>query len=184
MNTHYILDRENFILETGGDWDSFAEANGGHDAKSHRVLGRPVWDFVDGNEVTSFLNAVFFWCRRTDATFTTTYRCDSPTEARLFTLCVSPRDHGNLHVASELRSVRPAKLNLVPGIIDDIHEARCSGCCRYRIGTEWIDPFTQPGSRFVPTGHVVCPSCKNAARRAMGECSMLSVDSEATFSMA
>lgn len=169
MKTYYELDHENFVMGTGDDWDDFADANNGEGAKEKHVISRPIWDFVDGDETASFLNAIFFWCRHNDAEFSTKYRCDSEHEARLFAMHVTPRENRYLRVTSKLLSTTQTGLYMVPSIKQKVQGARCSMCGHFETNNQWIDPFAMPGKTYFPKSHVICPNCKLAALQAMGQ---------------
>ena len=161
--TFYILDRHDHVVETGGQWDDFARMNDAPGAARASVYGRNLWDMIDGREMRSFLNAIFFWCRREAVGFESLYRCDSPDVSRLYRMIVHPREDGHLWVGHRFVSS-----SLKPSPVADLTErlcgARCSMCCHYKVGEDWIDPFVSPAPHDFPSAHVLCPVCKANAR--------------------
>jgi hypothetical protein len=169
MDTSYTLNTYNRITDVGGVWDSFASDNDGQAALAKKVIGGTIFDFVDGFDTASFLNAIFFAVRSKQSDFTTTYRCDGPGEKRLFRMHVFPLTNGGLRVDHKLIANRafPAPASLLP-IRQSVCENRCSVCCNIKIAGEWFDPFSQPDVAFSSTSYTVCPDCKALLRANLG----------------
>lgn len=169
METAYILNHESRIDRVEGSWNEFASQNDGAEAFAEKVVGHSIWNFTAGFEVQSFLNAVFFFVQRSNAVFETKYRCDGNDTYRLFSMTVSPSDEGGLRVSHKLlqknKNESPGKLVMLEN-----HRClnRCSMCCHFKVGNEWIDPFAHPEERFFPKSYTICPSCKGAARKRLG----------------
>ncbi|SMP13438.1 hypothetical protein [Shimia sagamensis] len=169
MQTAYILNPENQICRTEGPWDEFALQNDGAEAIEDKVVGHSIWNFTVGFEVQSFLNAVFFFVRRSGAMFETKYRCDSSDSQRLFSMAVSPIADGGVRVDHELlRQFEPQPAGKLAVLEHHRCFNRCSMCCHFKVGNEWIDPFATPEEAFFPKSHTICPSCKNSARESLG----------------
>lgn len=166
ISSFYVLDSHDFIAETGGDWDRFARDNQGLRAASDRVVGHSLWDMIDGAEMRSFLNGIFFWCRRERVGFDSLYRCDGPDEARLFRMIVESHDNGFLWIGHRFVTSNRKPVAVVD-LTDRLNGARCDMCCHYRVGDAWIDPFTQPSPHDFPSSNVLCPSCKREARNGL-----------------
>lgn len=163
MKSHYILDREGRILEVSGAWDAFAHQNAGDDAVADRVLDRPLWDFVAGDDVRRHLNALFFAARRSGAPIETLYRCDAPWERRLYRLRIEPMRGGALRLEHELLSSERLALNPIafrkgPG-------ERCAVCGAVHEMDGWTDPFDAPMRHYVYDRWTVCPACRAAGLR-------------------
>lgn len=165
MQNHYILDETDRLIRCGGDWDAFALQNDSKSAVAARVVGYRLWDFLADFETTSYLNGIFFWCRRRRQSFESTYRCDSPTTKRLFRMTVTPRGLGELRVEHRLlRSTDIAPFH--PVLVDAAERrsgARCSICAATRYGDDWIATLTRPSVRDFPPSYTVCPDCKAGA---------------------
>lgn len=165
METYYTIDADNRLLEVGGPWDAFALENGGEQAVANKVTGHEIWNFVDGFETQSYLNTLFFFCRRGSTQFETTYRCDSPVERRLVRMKIEPRDDDVLLVRHRLvSSTRFTNSDKVATIQDMLGKTRCSTCCRFMIKDTWIDPFAVLDVKNFPISHTFCPDCKATAR--------------------
>ncbi|WP_413718660.1 hypothetical protein [Silicimonas sp. MF1-12-2] len=174
VSNFYILDKNDHVVETGGHWNEFAEANDAPGATDAAVFGRCVWDLIDGAETRSFLNAVFFWCRRERVGFESLYRCDGPDVSRLYRMIVEPHAGGFLWVGHRFvsSSLRPSAVTVLS---DRLSGARCTMCCHYKVGDQWIDPFAAPAPHDFPSSHVLCPACRANARDGLFELSDMSV---------
>lgn len=170
MNTIYVLDNENRIIGTGGAWDEFAQQNDGAAALSEKVVGHRLWDFVEGFEVQSFLNAFLISVRTNQAEFDTIYRCDGDDIRRLFLMTATPLQHGLVQVQHQLlRQSDLVRSSKGTNINHDRCYNRCSMCCHFMVGGEWVDPFVFPEQLYFTDSHVICPSCKVEARRYLEE---------------
>jgi hypothetical protein len=175
METSYTIDPDDRLVAINGPWDTFAMENRGECAVAEKILGHRLWNFVQGFETQSYLNAIFFFCRNEKEQFETTYRCDSYGEKRLFRMNIEFHDPGVLLVSHRLVSstqiISPD--NVVP-IKDWISETRCSVCCKFQINDTWIDPFAVAEVMYFPRSYVVCPECKAVARKQLGSVSTVS----------
>ena len=48
-------------------------------------------------------------------------------------------------------------------ITDHFETIRCSICCSFLLGENWIDPFSQHDIQFFARSFAVCPACKKQA---------------------
>ncbi len=51
----YTLDRNNRIVDVGGEWDHFAIENDARNLVTPNVLGRPINEFIIGDVTCMFL---------------------------------------------------------------------------------------------------------------------------------
>jgi hypothetical protein len=166
MRTSYLLDPDNRVIATGGDWDAFAEENDGGAARADTVLGRPLLGFVAGASPRRFLADLLRACRIRGTVFETLVRCDAPWERRLFGMRVEPRGEGRLSVIHDLRSAE--RLAPPPLVFGHGPGARCAMCGAVLEDGRWVDPFEAPMRRHAYDTDAVCPACRGAARRALG----------------
>lgn len=159
--TFYELNPSDQIESVGGGWDAFARDNDGADAMAHKVLGRRLWDFVDGVSTAIYLHAILNRCRHERQSFQTSYRCDSLDEARLFWMHVTPQN-GRLRVDHRLVWNTALQQSRKVIVLADFRSAnRCSICCSYRVGNKWFDPLLQPDLIHFPRGNVLCDRCRD-----------------------
>ena len=165
MQTFYTLDADNRILTTGGDWDAFARANDGEAALSMEVVGRPIWDFIDGADVRSQFNALLFSLRRHGGEAELTYRCDAPWERRLMRMRATPKADGCVTLTHDLLSAERAA---VPPIAYRRGGGeRCAICGGVHDGQRWLDPFDAPTRVYEVGEETICPACRAATSEAI-----------------
>ncbi|WP_172330516.1 hypothetical protein [Mangrovicoccus sp. HB161399] len=169
MQSFYRLDERERIAECGGDWDRFALDNGSTRSLSKAVQGRPIWDFVEGIGMSSYLGAIFFHVRRTGEGFESSYRCDSPYRARRFRMRTEPCGKGLLLIHCLVWSAVIRDIGEDVSGEGAVSAPRCSVCCRFLVEGAWIDPVADPGRVFMPSEHCVCPDCKAALRVQLAE---------------
>jgi len=166
----YILDETDTIVSVDPLWDQFAVENNAPDAMAKNVIGRKVWDFVEGGETASYLSTLFYACRMDTEVFELLYRCDAPEVQRLFRLSIHPDTKGGLilkHVLVHTKErLRTSKVTI---FTDHFDHTRCSICCAFLIGKKWINTFTYPDSRYFAVSYTVCPGCRDIARKKIDE---------------
>lgn len=169
MENSYTLDAFGHIVDVTGDWDDFAQRNHAHDASGNQILGKKLWNFVSGADTVSYLNAIFFFTRRTGKEFAMNCRCDGPNVARLMKMRVIPGANSLLMVKHQLLACGPHKFD--PELSAMRHRfatARCSMCAKIEVGGEWIDPFAKISDQDASIDHKVCPECRRKTRVALG----------------
>ena len=118
-------------------------------------------DFVQGSEVIAFLNTLFFWCRFENRTYETLYRCDSRDTPRLFRMTIEPLADEHLMVEHRLISESKRDTQQTGARKQKFFGPKCSICCRFNIGSDWIDPFAGIPGDYQETDHVFCPECRS-----------------------
>ena len=75
----YIIDAEDRIVYVSDNWWFFAEENGA-DASCYppHLLGRSLWDFIDGEETRYLYGALTGKVRQAKKGIQVPIRCDSP----------------------------------------------------------------------------------------------------------
>lgn len=169
MHTYYTIDQLNRIVDVGGSWDDFSDANGGRGLKLDKIRGNEIWAYISGLQTRSYLNAVFFVCRFTQKPVSLVYRCDSPTEVRYFRMTVTNLTADGLHIAHDsLLDDCFAKRKVVA--LSDLHSTeKCSICCALKVDGTWVDPFVQPEHIEFPKGSGLCPDCKKDTLKTLEE---------------
>jgi len=163
--TSYTLDKNNTLIDIDGPWDQFAEQNNGENARAEQVLGRSIWEFIEGFETLCYLNAIFSAVRKKQRPFHSLYRCDSPEEKRIFEMQVLPLHGTQITVIHRLQETRLFKdIDNVADLSKLKSEKRCSICARFEVGGAWIVPLARPPEQFFPKSYTVCPDCRLAAK--------------------
>ena len=77
MEISYRIDRDNRLVEVGGDWDAFALENETPAVRRDAVLGRSLLDFVAGTETRHLHELLLERARRGIPLRRMSFRCDS-----------------------------------------------------------------------------------------------------------
>ena len=167
----YSINEDDVIYCTSGMWTEISVENGGSKDVAQDVVGTELWDHIQGLEIKSYLNAVFYAVRTSRHSIVLPYRCDTPIQPMLFSMTVALEQDGCLRVdhkaKPKLVDVRPSK-NVVE-VSQTGSQLKCSVCCAFKVGKEWLDPFVQPSVLDFPKGLGVCPTCKRKAAVATSE---------------
>jgi hypothetical protein len=92
----YAVNAENRIVAVGRRrWDRFAIENGAPELRADRVIGRNLFDFISGPEVTQAYRSLTDRVFSTGEPIVVTARCDSPGIARELRLSVAPLQLGD-----------------------------------------------------------------------------------------
>ena len=164
----YRLDAADILRDVVGDWDAFAGSNGGAGAERSMVIGRSLWDMVQGSATQAFLDRIFYDCRRTQTALGLLYRCDSPLIERVYHMRVTPMAGAELLVSHSLirsRSQLRAPLrDLTPPTY-----RQCSQCLSCNFGGPWVAAghFRLPEAAAVVDA--VCPACRAASPQVANE---------------
>jgi RNase P subunit RPR2 len=96
--------------------------------------------------------------------FSILYRCDAPHVRRLFRLSIQPEDKGALKLNHTLvHSKKSFETRKVLVFKDHYDCTRCSVCCSFLVGENWIDTASLPDERYFPKSFGVCPDCRDTA---------------------
>lgn len=165
MENQYVLNASDQIVSVGSGWDDFAIANNAPGTVARHVVGRRYWEFISGRETVSYLNSIFFACRMDMKPFSMLYRCDSPGEQRLFRLFIHPGQDSTLTLNHQLiHSTNHSPPEKIIDFENRYDATRCSICCSFLVGDNWIDPFTRPNSKYFAKSYAVCPKCSEATQ--------------------
>ncbi len=158
---YYSLNHADVVDEIGGDW---ASEDADQRSWSGQVVGTKLWKHINGQETKSYLNAIFFAVRQSKEVIILPYRCDSLLKPKHCLMAVIPQQNGGLTIdhidGPVLTHVQVASQT---SKYDAHSTKRCSICCAFKIGSEWIDPHTLPNPVDFPKGLGVCPACKSVA---------------------
>ena len=164
LDNSYVIDPSGLILSVGPNWDRYAIESGAPGAASKHVVGRKWWEFVVGQQTRSYLNAVFFACRMDHQKFSIRCRCDEPDEKALYQLSVIPHENDTLSVnLNQINDLQPSNNARVIDFTECYDTVRCSICCSFLLGENWIDPFSQHDVQFFAQNFDICPACRKQA---------------------
>jgi hypothetical protein len=172
----YEIDAADRISAVSEPWLAFARENDAPRLTRDAVVGRPLWDFIAGEETRELYRAVLRRVRDEDVSIVLPFRCDSPDFRRWMRLVMTPREMGRVCFDGILVRKRE-RLHL--GIIDP-HAPRlpeplpmCSCCKRVLLESRWLEPedamvrFHALGAEPYPSlRQVVCDACRSYAEHA------------------
>ncbi len=165
----YRLDAADRISYVSPEWLRFAIENEAPELDEAAVLGRELWDFVDG-EATRRLYALLFAdlrARRIERRIP--FRCDSPTRIRQMSLTLRSLADGGIELegrllASEAREAEPLFARGARRAEGTLRI--CSVCRRLDAGDDWVEVAEAIvrrrlfSSALPPRlGETVCPDC-------------------------
>ena len=85
----YSLDRDDVVVAVSDEWLTFAAENEVPGLTRDSVCGRPIWDFIAGEDTRVLYRHLFDKIREDRRTRSVPFRCDSPTRFRFMELEMS-----------------------------------------------------------------------------------------------
>lgn len=137
----YELDTDDLISGVSENWDTFAYHNDGEAARAEAVVGRRIWDFVEGPETCALLRAIYERARAS-RTVEVPFRCDAPSTARWLMLRAEPATQGRIRIATwTVAENARAAVGLLDRCANRCEQTIriCSWCHSIWMDTEWTD---------------------------------------------
>ena len=94
INLDYLLDRNDRVARVCPQWSDLARHRMAMRLDDEMVLGRSLWDFVQGGATQRLYDALIYNARRTGQKITFNYRGDSPSAIRYMRMVLLPGHHG------------------------------------------------------------------------------------------
>jgi hypothetical protein len=165
----YRVDRHDSLVAVGGAWDAFARANGGLPS----VVGRSLWDFVDGAEVCSVWQLLLRHVRAKQASLSFLYRCDAPGVPRLMQMELTPGTGGAVSFRSTFVRIAEGPALIAEWAVSGVREpvTVCGWCGRVHADG-WVAPdyaaeqlgLTTAGADWPRLSHGICETCARELR--------------------
>lgn len=166
--TSYRVDASDRIVGASDSWDVFAVENKAPQLTRKDVLGRQLWDFIDGSETRHVFRLMLSRARASLSVMKVPFRCDSPEAKRFMEMEIRPLPDGSIDfVCTTLKTEARTPVAFIDPDVDRSNEWRtiCSWCKRVKMpGGEWaeleeavrrLDLF---GSKKPPRmSHGICP---------------------------
>lgn len=172
MSIQYSIDRADRIQFINEAWLQFACQNaGGHLNRAH-VIGKTLWEFIDGEDLSQTYGLIFKAVRKKHQSAVLRFRCDSSACRRYFQLTVSPLPEDELMLSTHpVREVVRTPVALLDPDVErgDQFLTICSWCIKAYLPTqEWVeledavDRLDLFGSGMMPrVKHGLCLKCQN-----------------------
>ena len=139
----YSIDREDRIDAIAGDWEGFASRNGADQLTRERVLGSPIWQFIEGLDNAEIHRLLFKGVRERGLRVTLPFRCDGPRVRRDMEMTVQPGGKGCIEISTLLlrEQARPfaALLDASARRSNELIKV-CSWCKKVQLPREnWVE---------------------------------------------
>lgn len=166
----YEVDGTDRIIAVSGDWLDFARENGAPELTEDLVVGRSLWDFIEGVDTQAFYEFIFERVRKARIALKVPFRCDSPTCRRWMEMEIKPQLERGILLCSRIvrteaipASDRPKVIKRRPGGLVTV----CGWCRRVQLPSlEWVQfedavPALELENRCCMPGltHGICESC-------------------------
>lgn len=163
------IDADDRIVHANAGWWEFAKENGAHDLTPEKVLGRSVYDFIDGDSTKAVLRLIIERARGGRTPHPIPYRCDAPALRRFMEMRVRQALNGEIEFIN-----RVIRFEIDPSLPPSAHFSEppdflrvCSWCKKVRLpdGT-WedlrssstaLEMFASTHGR--PLTHGICDDC-------------------------
>ncbi len=168
----YRVDKEDVIVDIGGDWDEFARKNDGGQVLKTHVLGTKLYQHIKGETCRTYVWTMLDAVRKLEREIVRSYRCDSPTCKRFMTMRVTPEPRNGLLLEHQLVSTQAFERPLRFAFASEGARGkltRCSMCNRLNIGGAWGEPelalqnAAKPVTEATLVIYSVCTDCKTTA---------------------
>jgi len=109
-DTEYWIDADDRLVWVSDSWVDFAIVNEAPAFAEHRVLGEPLWRFIDGAELKTLYRGVVDRVRSCKSLISIPFRCDAPDQAREMVLHMTAQPTGGVRFVAEVlkEAERPA----------------------------------------------------------------------------
>lgn len=178
----YQVNGKDVIVSISANWQAFVDANGGTEKTSAaNVLGKSLWDFVDGLEVQHLYKSVIKTVRKKKREAKVLFRCDSPDTRRFLRLTLVPLEKCGVEFRSQILRTEPRES--VDLLRNDVERAKafikmCSMCKKVETRDErWEEAEAAINSlrlfemECLPQiSHGICPGCFQAVTEELDAC--------------
>lgn len=166
----YTLGRDDRIEQLCPYWSRAARDRMGMRLDEDFILGRPLWDFINGGATLRLYDALVWHVRNTGRRVSFRYRGDCPGAIRYMRMNLTPGEGRRVHLRSELLHDQPTARAVYFTHVD-YHRSpklvQCSMCNKLEADGRWytlseaIEHTTLLDS-LLPTevGDTVCDSCR------------------------
>ena len=179
----FVTERDGTISDIGAtNWNAFAKENGAPDLQAERVLGRNLFDFIQGEQVRNqFRKVLDRISENPNWSWVLPYRCDSPERERVMCQSLRPifsgdRCTGFIFHSDQQYSRRRPRIDLydfkaLKKLAEDDTNlpvvTMCSWCqrvqCEAISGDDWLkaeDYYAAGGRTNVRLKHGICEQCR------------------------
>lgn len=109
----YCVDADDLLIEVDALWLAFARENGAAELTAASVLGRSLWDFMEGAAIRAVYEVIHKRVRSSGKSAAFPFRCDSPTLKRYMRMTITCAKADQLTYESHILRVEPQRLQVV-----------------------------------------------------------------------
>jgi hypothetical protein len=166
MDVVYEIGPDDILRSVGGDWASFARANGAPELLDN-IVGRSLWDFVAG-VTTRDVYGRLIERARAGRELSFHLRCDSPDERRFMRMRMVPAANQGVRFETRLLTRAEWPGSLPFSRLDSMKTLLtvCGWCGRAQIDRQWEEPEVAVerlgifvGTHTPAISHGICPAC-------------------------
>ena len=178
VDLDYLLSRDDRIERVCDAWSEAAALRMGLRLDAERVIGRSVWDFINGGATMRLYDALFHHVRTTGRRAGFAYRGDSPGAIRYMRMHLLPGPGDRVHLRSELLHEQPRPREVYFAHVDYRRHPdllQCSLCQKLNANGRWYTvsealEHTDLLDTLMPVevGDTVCTCCCNKVKQQTG----------------
>ncbi len=171
MSIQYTIDSADQIRFINEAWLQFACQNDGAHLNRAFVIGKSLWDFIEGEDLKHLYTQIFRIVRTKHHTMVFRFRCDSPACRRYFLMTLSPLLESSLMISTH--AIREELREPVALLDPEMEKGEpflrvCSWCVKACLPTdEWAEleeaneQMDLLGRKVVPRlTYGICPECQ------------------------
>lgn len=170
----YTIDAQDRIVRVDDNWLRFARDNGAPELTAERVIGTPLWESIEGDELSALYRHLLHVVRSKRQELMLPFRCDSPDVIRHMVMTLRSVNGGQIDFENHLLRVEkrePVRWPSAPAETSPPENIPICGLCR-RVFLEgkWVEltrgvVMARMASNSVPP-HVKESLCEVCARLA------------------
>lgn len=178
QNYRYCIDADDLLIEVDALWLAFARENGASQLTEAAVLGRSLWNFVEGEAIRAVYKDIHVRLRSERKSAAFTFRCDSPRLKRHMRMTITPGEDGQLQYASHIVWTEPQRMHAL--LDTDLQRSKafltvCS-CCKKALlePDSWLEiekvslsVGLLESSKAPQLRHSICPNCSDLLRHSI-----------------
>ncbi|GJL68657.1 MAG: hypothetical protein NPIRA06_12920 [Nitrospirales bacterium] len=171
MSIQYSIDSTDHIRFINEAWLQFACQNDGGHLNRASVIGKSLWEFIEGEDLRQIYRHIFKAVRMKQQAAVFRFRCDSPVCRRFFQLMVSPLQEDELMFSTH--PIREVQRDPVLFLDPDVQRRGpfvtiCSWCMKVRLPNQgWVELeetvnyLDSLGTGVLPSlTHGICLECQ------------------------
>ena len=170
MKCEYEFNAANRVSAVSDNWDLVAASNEAPDLTKERVVGLELHALMFDSGTRALYDSIFRKARGDQRELTFEYRCDTPSEHRVWLMRIAADSSGTVRLSNSLLQSTPrSPVSLLQGRNSQSYDfvIMCSWCMRLKTGIDaWkeietgidvLELFDKPVYPVI--SHSICPNC-------------------------